>query len=90
MTAAALQRQTYAQRQLEILAIRSGELADRVAAGQLGFIDAVDIAYSAAVWADLPRAIERAGLIDKSSICTGDDIVQSVLAAAFANAKQPP
>jgi hypothetical protein len=33
-------------RQLEILALRSLELADRVAAGELGFIDAVDLAYT--------------------------------------------
>ena len=82
-------RRAYAARQLEILAERSLELADRVAAGQLAFLDAVDMAYSAARWADLPRAIERAGLIDKGSITTGDDVVQSVLAAAFANARCP-
>src|SRR5215472_14167303 len=32
-------------RQLEILALRSMELADRVARGQLDFIEAVDLAY---------------------------------------------
>ena len=88
MTAAALQRQAYAQRQLELLAIRACELADQVAAGSLAFLDGVDLAYSAAVWADLPRAIERAGLVE--GITTGDDVVQSVLAAAFANAQRWP
>jgi hypothetical protein len=37
-----------ATKRLEILALRSLELADRAAAGQLPFIDAVDMAYSAA------------------------------------------
>jgi hypothetical protein len=89
MSTPAKARKAYATRQLEILAERSLELADRVGAGQLGFIDAVDLAYDAAGRADLPRAIEKAGLIDKGSITTGDDVVQSVLAAAFANARRP-
>jgi hypothetical protein len=61
-------------RQLEILAIRAGELADRVAVGQIKFLDAVDLAYEAAIYS---------GLIDAA----GDDIVQAVLAAAFATAR---
>jgi len=36
-----------AAQQLEILARRSLELADRVAAGELDFLDAVDMAWSA-------------------------------------------
>jgi hypothetical protein len=75
-------------RQLEILALRSVELADQVAAGQLSFLEAVDFAYSAAVWAGLPHAIDRSGLID-NSVISGDDIVQATLAAAFANARAP-
>jgi hypothetical protein len=75
-------------RQLEILALRSIELADRVAAGRLGFLDAVDLAYEAAIWADLPNAIDASGLID-SNITTGDDVVQATIAAAFANARGP-
>ena len=63
-------------RQLEILAIRALDLADQVAAGQLRFFDAVDIAYDAAIWAGLVKAV-------------GDDIVQATLAAAFANARKP-
>jgi hypothetical protein len=63
-------------RQLEILALRSLELADRAAAGELPFIEAVDLAYSAAQWAGLPESV-------------GDDIVQATLAAAFANARRP-
>jgi hypothetical protein len=76
-----------AARQLEILALRSLELADRVAAGQLAFIEAVDLAYTAAVWADLPQSIDKSGLI--TGTITGDDIVQATIAAAFANARGP-
>jgi hypothetical protein len=75
-------------RQLEILALRCIELADRVAAGEIKFLDAVDLAYSAAIWADLPNEIEASGLID-SKVITGDDIVQATLAAAFADARRP-
>jgi hypothetical protein len=63
-------------RQLEILALRSLELADRVAVGEIKFLDAVDVAYEAAVWS---------GLIETA----GDDIVQATIAAAFANARAP-
>jgi hypothetical protein len=57
-------------RQLNLLAVKSRELADRVAAEQLAFVDAVDMAYSAALWS---------GVVDSA----GDDAVQKVLAAAF-------
>jgi hypothetical protein len=50
-------------RQLEILALRCIELADRVAAGRLSFINAVDLAYEVAISADLPNAIDASGLI---------------------------
>jgi hypothetical protein len=73
MTRACLDRRT---RLLEILALRSLELADRVAAGEIAFLDAVDLAYEAAVWSALTRTV-------------GDDIVQATLAAAFANARSP-
>jgi hypothetical protein len=68
--------------------LRSLELADQTAAGQIPFLDAVDLAYEAALWAGLPHAIEASGLID-TSILTGDDVVQATLAAAFANARRP-
>ena len=74
--------------QLEILAVRSMELADRVAIGELKFLEAVDLAYDAALWADLPNAIEKSGVINTKKI-TGDDIVQATIAAAFANARAP-
>jgi hypothetical protein len=67
---------TFAARQLELFAIRCLDLADRVAENQIGFLDAVDMAYSAAEWS---------GLTDN----VGDDIVQACMAAAFANAKRP-
>ena len=65
-----------ATKQLEILALRSLELADQVAAGQRKFIDAVDLAYEAAQWSGLIEAVV-------------DDLVQFTLAAAFANARRP-
>jgi hypothetical protein len=58
--------------QLSLLAIRASELADRVQCGEIGFIDAVDMAYSAAQWSGLTET-------------TGDDAVQKILAAAFGN-----
>jgi hypothetical protein len=64
------------KRQLEILAIRSLELADQVASGDLSFLDAVDMAYDAACWAGLVKAV-------------GDGVVQATMAAAFANARRP-
>jgi hypothetical protein len=68
--------QVRASRQLKILALRSLELADRVADGELHFLDAVDLAYEAAVWSGLTETV-------------GDDVVQATLAAAFANARRP-
>jgi hypothetical protein len=65
-----------ATRQLELLALRALDLADRCADGQIGFIDAVDMAYSAAQWAGLDESL-------------GDDLIQATLAAAFANARRP-
>jgi len=69
-------RPTKAARRLEILALRSLELADRVAEGSIKFFDAVDLAYEAAIWSGLVQSV-------------GDDIVQATLAAAFANAQRP-
>jgi hypothetical protein len=51
------------------------ELADRVHYGELPFIEAVDLAYSAAIWS---------GLVDN----VGDDAVQKILAAAFTGARK--
>ena len=82
---------TRAQRvthQLEILARRSAELADQAAVGQLLFLEAVDMAHSAAVWAGLAPAIDKSGLID-TTVITGEDVVQATIAAAFASARQP-
>jgi hypothetical protein len=69
-------RLEHASRQLELLALRSLELADRVAAGEIAFLDAIDIAYEAAMWSGVMETV-------------GDDIVQATLAAAFANARRP-
>jgi hypothetical protein len=55
---------------LVIFATRTETLAGRVKAGELLFLDAVDMAYSAA---------DFAGLVDSY----GDDKVQGILAGAF-------
>ena len=55
---------------LDLLFERANVLADRARDGSLPFIDAVDMAYSAADWS---------GLVDRC----GDDVVQLVLADAF-------
>ena len=59
-------------RQLEILAIRSLELADRVRTGELNLTLAVDTAYEAAVCSGLTETV-------------GDDVAQTVLSSAFAD-----
>jgi hypothetical protein len=66
----------FAARQLKLFALRCLELADRVAASEIAFLDAVDVAYGAAVWSGLVETV-------------GDDIVQATIAAAFANARRP-
>jgi hypothetical protein len=62
--------------QLELFARRCLDLADAVAENKIAFLDAVDLAHDAALWA---------GLVDD----LGDDIVQATMAAAFANARRP-
>jgi len=58
--------------QLELLALRSFDFADRVMDGEIRFLDAIDVLYDAAV---------ASGLVET----VGDDIVQATLAAAFAS-----
>ncbi len=58
------------ERQLSLFSNRCEMLAERVAAGRLRLIDAVDLLQSAA---------ELSGLIES----VGDNAVQAVLAAAF-------
>jgi hypothetical protein len=65
----------HAAAQLELFARRCLDLADAVAENRMAFLDAIDMAYSAAEWC---------GLVDD----LGDDIVQATMAAAFANAKR--
>ena len=59
---------------LDLLFRRSCVLADRARGKTLQFIDAVDMAYSAAEWS---------GLVDRY----GDDVVQLILADAFLGAR---
>jgi hypothetical protein len=56
-----------AGQRLDLFGTRCRELAERVNSGSISFIDAVDMAYSAAVWS---------GLADDA----GDDAVQKVMA----------
>jgi hypothetical protein len=67
--------QRHITRQLAILTVRSFELADRVAIAELELIDAVDIAAEAA---------RLSGLTDS----VGDDVVQEILAEAFAGVQR--
>ena len=57
--------------QLELLALRAIEMADRITAGNVGFLDGVDLIYDAAC---------ASGLVD----AVGDDAIQKLMAAAFA------
>jgi hypothetical protein len=65
-----------ATKQLELLALRSIELADRVASGELPFFDTLQVIYDAA---------QESGLV----ATVGDRIVQATMAAAFATARAP-
>lgn len=56
--------------QLKIFNGRCRTLADRVRSGNLGFLDAVDMAASAAEWSGLAE-------------CAGWDACQSVMSLAF-------
>jgi len=62
-------------RQLAILTLRSFELADRVAVGELELIDGVDMALEAALWSGLTESV-------------GDDVVQAILTEAFAGGRR--
>jgi hypothetical protein len=64
-----------ARQRLELFSARCHELAQRVNLGTISFIDAVDMAYSAAV---------RSGMADD----LGDDAVQATMAAAFMGARR--
>ena len=73
---AALAKGTTTKR-LELFALRSFDFADRVEAGEIKFLDAVDVLYDGAV---------TSGLVD----AVGDDVVQATLAAAFATVRRWP
>ena len=75
MTAAATNELVGAQ--LKLLTLRACGLADLVTAGAMHFLDAVDVCYDAACASGLVAAI-------------GDDQVQKLLAAAFAEIGREP
>jgi len=62
-------------RRFEMFALRSFDFADRVEAGEIKFLDAVDVLYDSAV---------ASGLVDS----VGDDAVQSAMAVAFATMRR--
>jgi hypothetical protein len=57
-----------------LFGVRCGELAARTLAGDIAFLDAIDLLYDAAIWS---------GLVDG----VGDDVVQAIMANAFADAR---
>jgi hypothetical protein len=63
-----------ADRQLALLHHHASMLADRVELGQIGFIDAVDICYQAALAAGMDQTV-------------GDDEIQAVLHYCFGPAR---
>jgi hypothetical protein len=71
----ALATKATATKQLELLALRSFDFADRVEVGEIKFLDAIDTLYHGAV---------ASGLVD----AVGDDVVQATLAAAFATVRR--
>lgn len=80
MTAAARdfkKEEAFTAAQLAIFELRCGTLADRVRAGNLGFVDAVDLAASAAEWSGLAES-------------AGWDKIQFVMAAAFGTCPRRP
>jgi hypothetical protein len=62
---------------LDLLYVRACTMADRVAAGEIPFIEAVDFMWEAA---------EFAGTVDR----VGPDLVQHVLSCAFMGERQVP
>jgi hypothetical protein len=60
----------YARQRLDLFGTRCRDLVERINSGSISFIDAVDMAYSAAIWS---------GLADD----LGDDAVQKVMADVF-------
>jgi hypothetical protein len=70
------QRAAFVERHLALFGARCRELAERVDAGLIGFIEAVDMLYSASVWSGLSDSV-------------GDDAVQAVMARAFMGLRRP-
>jgi hypothetical protein len=74
--AAQLNSSRDSRQQLVLFERRCQTLADRVGCQQLNFVDAVDLAYDAAIWSGLADAV-------------GDDVVQATMANAFMKVCQP-
>jgi hypothetical protein len=70
MPVASEQLNRLADRQLALLHFHATMLVDRVEAGLIGFIDAIDLAYQAALAAGMDQTV-------------GDDEIQAILYACF-------
>jgi len=68
-------RDAFLTHQLDLFGARCAELVKRVNFGTTGFIDAVDLAWSAAVWS---------GVVDSA----GPDRVQEIMRAHFMGARR--
>jgi hypothetical protein len=64
----------FLRRQAALFETRCRELAVRVQAGVISFVDAVDLAYEAAIWSGISDSL-------------GDDFVQKIMADAFMGTK---
>jgi hypothetical protein len=74
--AAQLNSSQVSRQQLVLFERRCQTLADRVSCKQLNFVDAVDLAYEAAIWSGLADAV-------------GDDVVQATMGNAFMKVRRP-
>jgi hypothetical protein len=65
-----------ARQRLDLFRVRCHDLIERINFGSIGFIEEVDLAYSAAIWS---------GLVDD----VGVDAVQAVMRDAFLGVRRP-
>jgi hypothetical protein len=65
-----------ARQRLDLFRARCHDLIERVNVGSIGFIEGVDLAYSAAIWSSLVDDV-------------GDDAVQAVMRDAFLGVRRP-
>jgi hypothetical protein len=74
--AAATSTTAFTVRQLDLFGARCAQIVERVRAGSIGFVEAVDLMWSAAVWS---------GLADDA----GPDVVQEIMRSHFMGLRRP-